>query len=82
MPITSYQQAQRIQRLGRISIPDKLNQILEKYQANPASLKQASLDYTLRQVSDLIDHQVAGIHVFTMNDLTAAAAIKRNFNFT
>jgi methylenetetrahydrofolate reductase (NADPH) len=82
MPITSYQQAQRIRQLGQISIPNKLKQILEKYRFDAAALKQASLDYTLRQVSDLIDHQVAGIHVFTMNDLTAAAAIKHDFNFT
>lgn len=79
MPITSWQQVKWLTKIGDISLPKKLHSSLVKHQTDPQALRQIGLDYAAKQIADLVDHQVRGIHLFTMNDLAAAKFLLNDY---
>ena len=56
-------------------IPKELADAIEKYKDNPADLKKAGLDYSKRQMENLLAHGVDGIHLYSMNKVEIARAI-------
>lgn len=75
MPITSAGQVKNIVGMSGTKIPKELSDILDKYRDNPADLKKAGLDYTKRQMENLLAHGVDGIHLYSMNKVEIAKAI-------
>lgn len=75
MPITTIGQVKNIVGLSGTKIPGKLAEILEKYRESPADLKKAGLEYSRRQMEDLLAHGVDGIHLYSMNKVEIARAI-------
>jgi len=67
MPILNANQIQRICSLCGASIPAKMQAMIDKYGKNPHDMEQAGMEYACQQISDLVDHKVDGIHVYTMN---------------
>ena len=67
MPILNYKQIKRILMMCRVSVPAKLLNLFDKYSSDPEALAQAGVEYATRQVSDLVDNGVSGIHLYTMN---------------
>ena len=55
-----------------------MKRILERYEHNPAALKEAGEAYAIEQVIDLITWGVRGIHLYTMNKPDTAKRIIGN----
>ncbi|MCH5252035.1 MAG: methylenetetrahydrofolate reductase [NAD(P)H] [Lachnospiraceae bacterium] len=75
MPITSYGQIKNIVGMSGTKIPEEFMKTLEKYKDSPADLKKAGLEYTKKQMGDLLEHGVDGIHLYSMNKVEIAKAI-------
>lgn len=69
MPLLNIRQIARIISLCGASIPKALQNIIDKYEHNPLDLEKAGVDYACQQITDLVDHHVDGIHLYTMNKL-------------
>jgi methylenetetrahydrofolate reductase (NADPH) len=67
MPIFKAEQIKRIAVLCGASIPAKLVVMMDKYGGNPEDMKKAGIDYAVKQITDLIENGVGGIHLLTMN---------------
>lgn len=78
MPITSPKQIHTIVALSNASIPPALAALFDKYQDNADDFKKAGLDYAIKQIMDLIDFGVQGIHLFTLNKVDISTAIMNN----
>ncbi|MCH5264436.1 MAG: methylenetetrahydrofolate reductase [NAD(P)H] [Lachnospiraceae bacterium] len=75
MPITSASQVDNIVGLSGTTIPEELTRMLDAYKDNPADVKKAGLEYTRKQMEDLLKHGVEGIHLYSMNKVETAKAI-------
>ena len=73
MPIINRNQALRLLKTcENIHLPRKFKAILDKYENDPESLRAAGLAYTVDQIVDLVTQDVAGIHLYTMNNAEVA----------
>ncbi len=75
MPITNSRQIERTVTLSGASVPAKLSRIFSRYSENPKALNDAGIFYATEQIMDLIDHDVRGIHLYTMNNVETATRI-------
>ncbi len=75
MPVTSIGQIGNIVGMSGTSIPRELSDILDRYKEDPDGLKKAGLEYTRKQMNDLLAHGVDGIHLYSMNKVETAKAI-------
>ncbi len=67
MPITSAKQLGVSVTLSGSSIPKSLSDLIAKYGDNAEDMRKAGIDYAVRQIADLFEHGVDGVHVYTMN---------------
>lgn len=73
MPILNRNQALRLLKTcENIHLPRKFKAILDKYEHDPESLRAAGLAYAVDQIVDLVTQDVAGIHLYTMNNTEVA----------
>ena len=76
MPILNRNQALRLLKTcENIHLPRKFKAILDKYENEPESLKAAGLAYAVDQIVDLVTQDVAGVHLYTMNNAETAQYI-------
>lgn len=75
MPVINKAQIEKMTSLCGASIPDDLSRIMVKYENNQEALFDAGIDYAVAQISDLLAHDVDGIHIFTMNNPVVASKI-------
>lgn len=75
MPITSAKQIGTTITLSGSSIPKALSDLVAAYGDNPAEMRKAGIDYAIRQILDLQENGVNGIHIYTMNRAKTAAEI-------
>ena len=69
MPILNRNQALRlVKTCENVHIPRKFKAILDKYEHDPESLRAAGLAYAVDQIVDLVTQDVAGVHLYTMNN--------------
>lgn len=78
MPVINERQANRILKTSAVNVPEKFTNILAKYAEHPQALKQAGITYAIDQIVDLVTNDVAGIHLYTMNQADTARQIKNN----
>ena len=67
MPITSAKQLGTTVTLSGSSVPKELADIIATYGENPEDMRKAGIDYAIRQILDLKQHGVDGIHIYSMN---------------
>ena len=67
MPITTPNQIGTSVQLSGSSVPTELSNLLAKYGDNPEDMRKAGIDYAVRQIQHLIQEQVDGIHLYSMN---------------
>ncbi len=67
MPVLNAAQIRRMTELCGASIPVGLAGILQKFGDSPADMEKAGIDYACKQIVDLVEHGVAGIHLYSMN---------------
>lgn len=73
MPILNRNQALRLLKTcENIHLPRKFKAILDKYEHDPESLRAAGLAYAVDQIVDLVTQDVAGIHLYTVNNAEVA----------
>ena len=76
MPILNRNQALRLLKTcENIHLPRKFKAILDKYENAPESLRAAGLAYAVDQIVDLVTQDVAGVHLYTMNNAETAQYI-------
>ena len=76
MPILNRNQALRLLKTcENIHLPRKFKVILDKYENDPESLRAAGLAYAVDQIVDLVTQDVAGVHLYTMNNAETAQYI-------
>ena len=76
MPILNRNQALRLLKTcENIHLPRKFKAILDKYEHDPESLRAAGLAYAVDQIVDLVTQDVAGVHLYTMNNAETAQYI-------
>ena len=76
MPILNRNQALRLLKTcENIHLPRKFKAILDKYENDPESLRAAGLAYAVDQIVDLVTQDVAGVHLYTMNNAETAKYI-------
>ena len=76
MPILNRNQALRLLKTcENIKLPRKFRAILDKYEHDPESLRAAGLAYAVDQIVDLVTQDVAGVHLYTMNNAETAKYI-------
>lgn len=75
MPVLSKQQIQKMIFMCGASLPSKIIRILNKYENDPDSLRDAGIEYAAEQIDDLLQNDVDGIHIYTMNQPEIAKKI-------
>ena len=80
MPVTSARQLGTSVSLSGTSVPQALSNLVAKYADNPADLRKAGIDYAINQINDLIDNDIDGIHIYTMNKAATACEIMNGVN--
>lgn len=75
MPITSAKQLGTTVSLSGSSVPKPLADIIATYGDNPDDMRKAGIDFAIRQILDLKQNKVDGIHIYTMNKPKMAAEI-------
>lgn len=71
MPALSVEQITRFTQTCGCSLPNNLLQSLEKYQNDPAGMRQVGLDFAQKQIEGLLKEGVDGIHLYALNRLAA-----------
>ena len=67
MPITKVNQLGTSVSLSGSSVPTALSNLIANSAEDPAGMRQAGIEYAIRQVEDLMKHGVTGIHIYSMN---------------
>lgn len=75
MPITSAKQLGTTVSLSGSSVPKPLADIIATYGDNPDDMRKAGIDFAIRQILDLKQNKVDGIHIYTMNKPKMATEI-------
>lgn len=75
MPITTAKQLGTTVSLSGSSVPKELADIIATYGENKEDMRKAGIDYAVRQIRDLNEHGVDGIHIYSMNKIKTTAEI-------
>ncbi len=75
MPITTAKQIGTTVSLSGSAVPKALADIIATYGESPEDMRKAGIDYAIRQIRDLKENGVDGIHIYTMNKPKMAAEI-------
>ncbi len=75
MPITTAKQIGTTISLSGSSVPKALADIIAKYSDNADDMRRAGIDYCIRQILDLKQIGVDGIHIYSMNKPKTTAEI-------
>jgi len=78
LPVLNAKQIKRIISLCGASMPAKLLMVVDKYGDNNEDMEKAGIEYASRQVQDLLDNGVEGVHLYTMNKPQQITEILRN----
>ncbi len=76
MPITSAKQIGTSISLSGSSVPKMLSDIIARYGESPEDMYKAGIDYAIRQIKDLQENDVYGVHIYTMNKQAIAKEIE------
>ncbi len=79
MPVLSVAQIKRIAKLCDASLPTELETQLDKVQGDVDAVKQVGINWAQKQMSELIEQGVAGIHLYALNKADAAIELMSTF---
>ncbi len=82
MPVTSLSGLQRMAELaGGTRFPARLLKALARAGDDADAVRRVGIHYATEQAADLLDHGVAGIHFYTLNQSSATRTIYANLGF-
>ncbi|HEY80931.1 MAG TPA: methylenetetrahydrofolate reductase [NAD(P)H] [Anaerolineae bacterium] len=73
LPITKYSQIDRITKLCGASIPADLTKLLLSFEDGSPDQQMAGIAAAIDQAGELLENDVPGIHIFTLNNSFATA---------
>ena len=83
MPVTSHAAMKRLAELaGGARIPATLVRAFQRAGASPETIRQAGIHHAAAQCADLLHHDVAGLHIYTLNQAEAALTICERVGMT
>ncbi|MBP3300035.1 MAG: methylenetetrahydrofolate reductase [NAD(P)H] [Clostridia bacterium] len=80
MPITNAKQVERAMKLSGSFMPQRFKSLVDRFGADPASMKQAGIAYATDQIIDLFANNVTNVHVYSMNNPDVAEKIQANLS--
>ena len=78
MPVTNYAQIRRIATLSKARLPDSFTRAFEAAGDDEAAQFEAGVEFATRQVRDLLDAGVPGIHFYVLNKSPATVRVLTN----
>lgn len=75
MPITTAKQIGTTVSLSGSSVPKELADIIATYGDDKEDMRKAGIDYAVRQIRDLQEHGIDGIHIYSMNKVKTTTEI-------
>lgn len=75
MPVTNYAQIRRIATLCKAQLPDEFTRAFEAAGADEAAQFEAGVEFATRQVRELLDAGVPGIHFYVLNKSPATVRV-------
>lgn len=75
MPITTAKQLGTTVSLSGSSVPKALADIIATYGDDKEDMRKAGIDFAVRQIHDLREHGVDGIHIYSMNKVKTTTQI-------
>ncbi len=75
LPITAYNQLEKIVSLSGCSLPVKFKEKLEKNKNNPESITAIGLEFAINQCRELLGKGVPGLHFYTLNKTFAVKKV-------
>ncbi|MDE6213203.1 MAG: methylenetetrahydrofolate reductase, partial [Lachnospiraceae bacterium] len=61
--------------LSGSTVPKELADLIATYGENKEDMRKAGIDYAVRQILDLKEHGIDGIHIYSMNKLKTTIEI-------
>ena len=80
MPVINKSQIERTVSMCGASFPVKFSKMVNKYANDPVALKDAGIAFATEQIIDLINNDVRGIHLYTMNNVETATRITNSIS--
>lgn len=80
MPVINKAQIERTVSMCGASFPVKFSKMVNKYANDPVALKDAGIAFATEQIIDLINNDVRGIHLYTMNNVETATRITNSIS--
>lgn len=78
MPVTNAKQIKRICSISQNALPQRFLRIVDRFENDPLSMKQAGIAFATEQIIDLYANGFNAVHVYSMNNPDVAEAIKAN----
>jgi len=78
MPVLNANQIKRMLYLSGASLPGALVKLLDLYSEVPADMEKAGIDFASRQIENLLNNDVPGVHLYTMNKPRQITQIVKN----
>jgi methylenetetrahydrofolate reductase (NADPH) len=75
MPLTTFEQIERITRMCGATVPMKLRLAMERVSGDPEAVLQLGVAHATLQCVELLRHGVPGIHFYTLNRSRASRMI-------
>lgn len=76
MPVVRKEQIERTISLSSASLPSEFSKMVSRYADDEEAFYSAGIDYAIRQIRDLIESGVDGIHLYAMNNAEVARRVK------
>ncbi|MDR0751156.1 MAG: methylenetetrahydrofolate reductase [Christensenellaceae bacterium] len=68
MPVVSAKQIMKMVMLSGARIPEKLEKCIKRFESNKEAMKAAGINYAVNLITELLAINVAGIHLYAMNN--------------
>ena len=78
MPILSKKQIDKMTNLARITIPNKLQSDIEKYQNSNTDIQKMGVEFVSNMCEKLLNNGIFGLHFFTLNKSKSTKEILEN----
>lgn len=75
LPVTNYKQVKRITSLCGATMPEPFTRDLERQGEDPKGQFAVGVDYATKQVRELVEAGVPGVHFYVLNRSQATAAV-------
>ncbi len=80
MPMTKGSQLKRIKELSGSYMPVRFLDLVDRFGDNEAAMRQAGIAYATDQIIDLYAKGIKHVHVYAMNDVEVAQAVRNNIS--